>query len=723
MEASLAAGPKRGVVGAAVVLLLLVMVGEVVHAVRGESLTWDEGDHIFAGYESWKAFDFGLNPEHPPLVKLVATLPLLGLELKVPRLQGRFFKTESYMDGRELLYRNGPVDGGRYAAQTLILRVRMFAMVFTVMAALLVFLAGLEMFGTTAGLLALTLFCFEPNLLAHGAYVATDMGASCTIFATVYAFWRWVRRPSWWRLVVVGLAGGVALATKHSGVLLLPMLVLLAAGEVAGRWFARRPGAENVGASDGAGRERAPGVEPRWTAASGERRVASASSGQDLRSAHDEQHLGAGVGRMIGALAVVVVVGVMVLWMFYGFRYAARPAGLVLSPTLAEYVGPLAGAEARGILLLGRFHLLPESWLYGLADVRAMANGMPSYFFGKVYAHGVWFYFPVLFTIKSTLGMMGLLVLTAFGAVRGWMRGRARELWFLLLPPGLYFVVAMGSHLNIGARHILPVWVFCCVLAGGGAAALARRSRGWAWVAGGLLAVHAASSIAAAPNYLAYSNEAWGGPAKTYRYLSDSNTDWGQQLVATSAYLRAKGVKDCWFAYFVTPFVLPSDYGIPCRRLPTFDSLSINEQIPAPAEIEGPVLISAGALNGFEFGSSLLNPYEAFRGVKPVAYVQDGVFVFEGRFAVPLASALSHMQQSADLLKAKDVAGGVREAEVAVGTAPGEVQPEIAMGDALSAAGRADEARGHYERALEKVRRMDPGAREVWEKTVRQSMR
>jgi len=90
---------------------------------------------------------------------------------------------------------------------------------------------------------------------------------------------------------------------------------------------------------------------------------------------------------------------------------------------------------------------------------------------------------------------------------------------------------------------------------------------------------------------------------------------------------------------------------------------------------------------------------------------------------VPLASALSHMQQSADLLKAKDVAGGVREAEVAVGTAPGEVQPEIAMGDALSAAGRADEARGHYERALEKVRRMDPGAREVWEKTVRRSMR
>lgn len=670
-------------VGAAAISLLLVMVVEVVHAVRGESLTWDEGDHIFAGYQSWKAFDFGLNPEHPPLVKLVATVPLLGLDLRAPKLQGRFFKTESYMDGRELLFRNGPADGRRYPARTLILRVRMFAMVFTVAAALLVFFAGLEMFGTTAGLVALAIFCFEPNLLAHGAYVTTDMGASCTIFATVYAFWRWVRRPTWERLAVVGIAGGVALATKHSAVVLLPMLALLAVGEVVGRWWSMRRG----GLAEGEGSDQ-------------------------------EGRLGGMAARMTLGLAAVVAVAIAVLWVFYGFRYAARPAGLTMSPSLVEYVGPLASGEARSILLLGQLHILPESWLYGLADVRAMANGMPSYFFGRVYAHGVWFYFPVLFTIKSTLGMTGLLLLTGFAAARGWMGGRRRELWFLLLPPGLYMVVAMGSHLNIGARHILPVWVFCCVLAGGGAVAVARRGRGWAWAVGGLLAAHAASSLGAAPNYIAYANEAWGGPSKTYRYLSDSNTDWGQQLVATSAYLRGRGVRNCWFAYFVAPFVLPSDYGIPCRRLPTWDSLSVDEQLAAPAVIDGPVLISAGDLNGFEFGSNVLNPYEGFRGLKPAAYVQDGVFVFDGRFAVALASALSHVQQSGALLKAKDVAGAVREAEVAVATAPGEVQPEIAMGDALAAAGRGSEAKVHYGRALEKVRSMRAGAREVWEKTI-----
>ena len=152
---------------------------------------------------------------------------------------------------------------------------------------------------------------------------------------------------------------------------------------------------------------------------------------------------------MAGALGSIVVVGVVVLWGFYGFRYNARPSPLVLSPTLAEYVGPLAGVEAHGILLAAKLHALPESWLYGLTDVRAMANGMPSYFFGRVYLHGVWFYFPVLFIIKTTLAMLALLALTLFAVLRGWLRAD-RELWFLAAPPALYVIVAMSSHLNIG---------------------------------------------------------------------------------------------------------------------------------------------------------------------------------------------------------------------------------------------------------------------------------
>ncbi len=678
---------RRWVVMAAVVLLLGVYVGQVLHAIGGESLTWDEGDHIFSGVEIWRGFDYGLNPEHPPMVKMVGALPLLGLGLKVPELQGRFFKTEAYMDGRELLYRNGAKDGGRYEAGTLIWRARLACGVLGLMAALLVFAAGAEMFGVEAGLCALLLFCFEPNILAHSAYVTTDMAASCTMLGTVYAFWRWVQRPTVGRLVVVGVAGGLALAAKHSTVLLLPMLMVLAV------WV---------------------GVQRRHPAHDG-KTVMNGAPKRPLRA----------VLQMAGALAAVVVIAVGVLWAFYGFRYAGLPAGLALAPTLAEYVKPLAAHEAAGILLVARLRLLPESWLYGLADVRAMANGMPSYFFGKVYEHGVWFYFPVLFTIKSTLGMLGLLVLTSFAATRGWLRGRFNDrsaLVFLTVPPAIYLVVAMDSHLNIGARHILPVWVFCCVLGGAGAAALARRGRGWAWVTGLLLLAHVGSSVKAAPNYIPYANEAWGGPTQTYRYLSDSNTDWGQQLVATSAYLRERGVKQCWIGYFVAPFVLPEDYGIPCKRLPTPDSLFADEQLEVPVEIDGPVLISAGSLNGFELGSSVLNPYEGFRGMKPTAFVQDGIFVFDGQFRVSLASALVYTQRSGAALKKGDIAEALRNAAKGEEIAPGAVQTELALGDAKAASGQKADALAAYERARMAIATMEPEGRDVWGKVLEEKV-
>ena len=124
-------------------------------------------------------------------------------------------------------------------------------------------------------------------------------------------------------------------------------------------------------------------------------------------------------------------------------------------------------------MLMARFHLLPESYLYGLADVRAMANGMPSFIFGRVYEHGVWFYFPAVLMIKSTLGFLAL-VLLAFAAVIVGRFRRWREISFLLIPAIIYFWVAMGSSLNIGARHILPVYVFLSVFVAGGSWSMGR---------------------------------------------------------------------------------------------------------------------------------------------------------------------------------------------------------------------------------------------------------
>src|SRR5262252_6524870 len=133
---------RPGATVAGVIFLLLVLEGQLLYSVRQESLTWDEGDHIFAGYMSLKHHDFGLNPEHPPLVKMIAAVPLQGMNLREPQLQNRYFKTEAYLSGRDLIFGND--------FETITFRARMFASIFALMVALLAFLTAREMFGTGA---------------------------------------------------------------------------------------------------------------------------------------------------------------------------------------------------------------------------------------------------------------------------------------------------------------------------------------------------------------------------------------------------------------------------------------------------------------------------------------------------------------------------------------------------------------------------------------------
>src|SRR4030095_11915787 len=345
---------------AGVLCLLTILSLQLLLSIRQESQTWDEANHIYAGYRSWTDADFGLNPEHPPMVKLLATIPLLSSPLMTPKLQDRFFKEDAFLGGKQFLYQNN--------ADEILLRTRMAAATLTLLLALIVFLGTKDIFGTGAAFIALTLLVFDPNLLAHGALVTTDAALSCFMFASVYAFYRYVKAPSVWRLSVVGIATGFALAAKHTGLLVLPILLLLSIYEVIRNWNK---------------------VEPQTT-----------------------KGLGRQVLKLAGSMIVITVLAVAILWAFYGFRYVARPTGLQLNPPLSAYVHDLKPHEIWLVSTMARFHVLPESYLYGLADVRLTANFYTSYVLGKVYAHGVWFYFPIAFLIKSTIGFMALLLLS-----------------------------------------------------------------------------------------------------------------------------------------------------------------------------------------------------------------------------------------------------------------------------------------------------------------------
>jgi 4-amino-4-deoxy-L-arabinose transferase-like glycosyltransferase len=538
---------------------------------------------------------------------------------------------------------------------------RVSAGLLTVALSLVIFLAARESFGDWAAIFALTMAAFDPNVLAHSALVTTDIGVSLFFLASTWCFYRYVKHPTAKRLVVTGVVVGLLLATKHSGVMLAPILALLIARE-----------------------------------------IAAAEKGTRAREAL----------RLTGAFCAIFLIGVLVLWSFYGFRYAARPAGLKMSTTLGDYVAPLGPNVSWIINLVGRLHLLPESYLIGLVDVGRMALFYPTFVFGRNIAHGVWWYFPSVIAIKTTLGLLALAGLAVYAAATRKLKW-GREVDFLLIPALFYLAVAMVSGMNIGARHLLPFYAYLFVLIGGAAAALAASSRKWFAVCGLLLAAHVGSSLAAFPNAMAYANEAWGGPANVHKLLSDSNVDWAQQLFQVKAWQERHPGEECWFAYFAYPEVDPETYGIRCHHLPTVDTNGGGAD-NVPTVIEGTVLLSAGDLSGCEWPAASLNPYDAFRRGKPEEIIDDAVMIYRGRFDMRQAAALSRAQNAIEAAGKGNATGALALADEAVTIDPSSILGHEARGDALAAMGRKEEVRQEWDTALREARKLEPGAQPMF---------
>jgi tetratricopeptide (TPR) repeat protein len=243
---------------------------------------------------------------------------------------------------------------------------------------------------------------------------------------------------------------------------------------------------------------------------------------------------------------------------------------------------------------------------------------------------------------------------------------------------------------------------------------LGQSSRKWLYAAVALFVFQAVSVTHAYPAYVSYANEAVGGPMKVHDYLTDSSADWAQQLKSVKRYLDTRGVKSCWFLYFGEGVIDYSYYGIPCKALPTADSLWLHETADASPAVDGPVLISAGVLSGFEFGPGALNPYEQFRTMHPVAAIDYGVFVYEGHFEIPLAAALSHERKANDLVGEKKLSEALAEARRALALAPGSVTVNATMANVLDAEDQRAEARPYYKRSLELAKTVEPEFQEKW---------
>jgi hypothetical protein len=209
---------KRLIYAGAVVALLAAFWLQMVLALPKLSATTDEVAHVPAGYTYWATRDFRLNPEHPPLVKLIAALPLLAIEPRLDLDWPEWQTAQEYTFGYGFLYTND--------ADTLLYWARLPMTLLATLGAWIVFLWARDMFGRASGLLALGLFAFSPNLLAHGMLVTTDIPLAVFMTLALYLVWKEQRS------INVGLATGAAMAAKFSGAILPLILIAFSAWRV-----------------------------------------------------------------------------------------------------------------------------------------------------------------------------------------------------------------------------------------------------------------------------------------------------------------------------------------------------------------------------------------------------------------------------------------------------------------------------------------------------------
>ncbi len=542
---------RRLAAHAAAGALILLHAALADRSLEAKSPTFDETAHLVAGFSYWETGDFRLNPESGVLPQLWAGLvPWLG-GARSPDFSGAAWESgDDWSLARAFLYEVGNDPGRllRCARRSMLLLGAALGGV--------VYALTLRRYGAGAGLLALWLYAFCPNALAHARLVTADIAFSLAFTLATATSWELLERPRPAALIGCGAAVAVLFLTKFGALAFLPV----AAGLALLRWVDPQPLELPV-----AGRPPVSGRAGRAALLSG-----------------------CGV-----AVALLVAIGI---WAVHAL--AGGGGAHFHWERVEEMGGPgaalLIGARDRG--------LLPESWLYGFGYTLDTTRERVAFAAGEVGSQGWWWYFPYAVAVKTPLGTLALFALAAGSALlRGlpaeaWPAVRRAAPWLSVLI--VYGGISLGSQINIGVRHLLPMLPAALILTG---SLWARWNRP---VARGLLAVLALATaletLAVHPHYLAFFNRAAGGPAEGYRRLVDSNLDWGQDLPGLAAYLEGEGAgapgssgaTPCYLAYFGS--VDPAAYGISCRLLPGFFDL-FRERSPHPLR-PGLFLVSATLL-------------------------------------------------------------------------------------------------------------------------------
>jgi len=540
-----------------------------------KSPTMDEPIHLFAGYSYLKWGDFRTNPEHPPFAKMWAALPLLPSQLADVRETPHwdFIPRDGLgISVVDCIYRVFFTDN---SGEALFFRAKLQMIFIGMLLGIFIYLWAKTLFGFEAGLAALSIYALDPNVLAHTSMIHTDLPLAAFFFIGTYFFSRSLAGFNARNVLCAAAFFALATITKYSAVTILPIWMILA-----GAFF----------------------FSP-----------ALATGGSATADSRMKQ-----LAKVAAVLFVAVLGSYIFIWGIYGFRFDAIPGGAQhLDVARVLPAQPTVLGRFFGFLLEHR--LLPEAWIYGqLTVIKGLQR--PAYLLGWISPSGFWSYFPVAFLVKTPLPTLALICVGIGLAVRGINRPQAT---LLMIPALLYFAFAVLARTNIGLRHILPVYPFLFVLAGGAAGALWRNGR---WMKQGvvLLGIWAVwVCVSTFPDYLAYFNELIGGPRNGYRVLVDSNLDWGQDLKGLKRWMDQNGVRKIQFAYF--GWVDPEYYGIDAAYI-AGAWLGYDPPATQTAERFEYVAVSAQFLYGPESERSRT---AAFRSRKPVAIIGHSIFVYK----------------------------------------------------------------------------------------------
>jgi len=514
--------------------ILLVMLAVSIGTALGDAAIMDEVAHIPSGYSYVRYGDYRLNPEHPPILKDLAGIPLQFLDLTFPT-DDKFWTTDA----------NGQWEAGwkfMYLPQNdtekLIFWSRFPIILLSLILGFLIFKWARELFGAKAGLLALTLYAFDPNILGHNHYVTTDLGiAAFSVFA-FYFFIRYLKNPGWKTIFWAGIFLGLAQLAKFSAVLLFPIFGITLISYALFR-----------------------------------------------KEKIDFSFLGSGKIRRVwlknlyfyvATFVVVLIIHGVLIGLVYELNIFRMPPGKIhqlidtqLYGGAQNLVSPYLHKMADNVILQPY-----AQYLIGFFMVFGrVAGGNTTFFFGQVTNQSFRAYFPMVFLMKETLPFLILLLFsTAVGItmiLKNNLPSFPKKVWsniknyfsehiaeFSMLSfVALYAYVSITGNLNIGFRHLFPILPFMFIMISKEVMAfsgrIAKNYRKFLWSIVLLLLVWLIAETAFAyPFYLAYFNETVGRTMNGYKYVTDSNVDWGQDLKRLKKFVDENNIPKIRVDYF-----------------------------------------------------------------------------------------------------------------------------------------------------------------------------